>query len=131
MCIKTLTLVSTLALALAFAVPGAIAEPNAEQSGDNSLCADYNAVYLVDGVTSPLAAVVTVAGDTDFVATQSGGADIAVDFYDADGVSVGYSDSGSGKVPASAVTGTICVGALGGYPAVPAAGATWTYQDGF
>jgi len=128
---KTIAAFATLLLTLVVLAPqGAAANP--AQSGSNSLCEDYNVLYNVDGVYSPLAAMVTVDGASGYTISADQG-DVYVDFYDANGVWLTYNNgAASGITPAAAVVGTICV-AVGtlGYPDVPAVGATWTYQDGF
>lgn len=132
---RTLSILIVVALVGAFAVAPAAAQdtgPNEEQSGDNGACVDYNALYLVGGVTSPVAATIVVDGGTNFTAAQSGGAGIYIDFYDDAGEWVGWNEGATeGTAPSSAVTGIVCVGLLGTFPDAPAVGATWTYQDGF
>lgn len=129
---RTMTLGIALLLVLVGAVaPTAAAEPNPEQSGDNSACADYNALYLVMQA-SPLAAIIEVDPGTNFTASHDGGAAIYIDWWNADGSWAGWNGGATeGTVPDGIAYGTICVGLLDSYPDAPAPAATWTYQDGF
>jgi opacity protein-like surface antigen len=118
--------VLTVALALAGANSAQTSEP---QTGENGDCADYNLLYLVNGVDSPLAPVVQVQAGTGFTLVGSSGT-AHIDFRDVDGNDAGYVSSGSGTVPAEAAYGIVCVGVTGGYPEIPVPGATWAYVDG-
>lgn len=145
---------AALVLVLVFASP-AVAEhgPNEEQSGDNSLCLEYNTyqgsflapvtdqLWLVSD-RAPFAAIVDVEPGTWFQASVSGvGTDVAenqggefhIHFWDEDGDSAGAFSGTHGLVPQDADTATICVRIFGKEDGtdLPNPAADWTYQDGF
>jgi len=126
---KTAILSISLVAVLAFAATPAQAA-NPPQSGTNGDCLDYNVLYDTP-VRSPGAAIVTVDGGSKYSLSQSGGAAVFVDFYDATGIWLGWNNGATtGTAPAAAVSGTICVGLINEYPDAPAPLSTWTYQDG-
>lgn len=104
-------------------------QPNPEQSGENGECLDFNALYLTPELQAD---AIQVAGGTGYQASQEGGAQIYIDFYDATGRHIGDNARNPRTTPGNATTGTVCVGQIGGgWPDLPALGATWTYQDGY
>lgn len=105
--------------------------PNPFQEGENGDCLDYQVLYDVDGVHSPLAVYVDVEAGTGFVTDSSAGW-AHIDFFDTDGNWLGYNlGSPAGTVPENAEYGVICVGLTAGYPDVPEPFALWFYMDGF
>lgn len=100
--------------------------------GTNGLCLDYNVLYEVPGVEDPLATRVEQVEVGTGIEVSSEGGFVVVDFFDADGATVGYYPS-TETVPEGATYGIVCVGLEEGpgYPAVPVPNAAWTYQDGF
>lgn len=127
--------------------------PNEKQSGDNSLCLDYNAYQgdFFNPVTdqlwvvsdrAPFAAIVDVEPGTWFAASVNGtGTDVAenqggelhIHFWDADGNSVAAFSGTHGLVPEDAEEATMCVRVFGKEDGtdLPNPFAEWTYQDGF
>jgi hypothetical protein len=122
---RTIIALATL-FVVALALPGNAG--HGMQSGSNGDCLDYNVLYLSNAVSSPLA-VEVVAHPGSYVITSSDGTAF-VDFFGANGAWLGYNNGASfGTAPAGTVKGIICVGALGDYPDVPFAGATWTFMQ--
>lgn len=122
------SLIIAISVALAFTAPGAVENTySGTEDGENGLCLDYNVLYEIPGVHE---AAYEVQGGTNFTASHEGGAVLWIDWYNADGASIGYTDAPSGSIPGSAALATFCVGAIGSYPDVPAVGATWSFTDG-
>lgn len=126
---RTMTLLTTLVLALATIGLNAGAGGSADQEGGNSDCLDYNVLWEHDGVYSPAAALVDTTPGATYTITSSDGTPF-VDFYNEDGRWLAYNQGDeTGTVPDSAVVGTICVGLLGTFPDAPFPGTTWTYSE--
>lgn len=117
-----------IALLASLFTPAATAGPNPPQEGSGGACLDFNALYLVPDLQID---TIQVAGGTGYIASQTGGAEIYIDFYDAEGRWIGDNSHNRTKTPERAVIGTICVGTIGeGWPDLPDTDATWSYQDG-
>lgn len=124
---KTVISVAVLLCASAFAL-GVSADGDDKQSGDNSDCLDYNVLYNVPGVHSPLSVFVDVTEGAVFSISSSSGV-AYIDFHDIDGNWLGYNDAQTTEVPEHAVYGSVCVTNSGGYPDIPEPLATWTYSE--
>lgn len=131
---KTSNIIGILvAMSLVTVAGTGLAAPNDEQSGSGTLCADYNAAYIVSSVqVADDENVVDVDPNTGFNIATDGSGTPYIDFYAEDGSWIGYNEGNTtGVVPADASYGIVCVGLVGFYPTAPSPTETWTYQDGF
>jgi hypothetical protein len=134
---KTTTIITAVALVLATA--GTVSAISVSEKAGTDLglqqqdgftgtsfdCLDWNVLYLVDGVHSPLAEDFEVTPGAGWSASSDDGV-VLLDFFDANGVSVAWSVDESGTVPDDAAYAIACV-ALEGL--VPVPGATFTYSE--
>lgn len=116
------------AASLILLTPLATAGDEDIHTGTNGTCADFNALYLTPSLKLE---AIPAQGGTGYVASHEGGTELYIDFYDAEGRHVGDNSRNTSTTPKEATATTLCVGQLGGgWPDLPAPGATWTYQDG-
>ncbi len=140
---KTTTITIVTALTLAFSASGALAAFGTDaldrttptltvttSDGENSGCLDYLALWIADGVHSPVGdseRIDDVTPGAAWTATSDDGV-VWVDFYDANGAWIdGFADGNN--VPAGSVYAYGCVTALGAWPDAPIPGATFTYSE--
>jgi hypothetical protein len=105
-----------------------VPEPNPVQSGSNSDCLDDLFLYLVSAVSSPDAVRVEVDPGTVWVGESDDGR-VRVNFFRENDTNLGDAQTGTGVVPGDAAYGLVCIREHDSL--APAAGGTWTYQDGF